>query len=45
MDNKATNQIFIKEQNNLKRIERQKTVERIMRRNEYEQEQIKAKIK
>jgi hypothetical protein len=44
MDEKARLQVLSKEQNNLQRIDRQKTVERIMRKNEYQQEQIKRRI-
>ena len=45
MESKLRNQLISKEQNNLKREDRQKTVERIMRQNEYHKMQIKARIR
>ena len=44
MEDKVRQQILVKEQNNLKRQDRQRTVERIQRRNDYHKEQIKARM-
>ena len=44
MEEKNAHLAIIKEQNNLKRMERILTVDRIQRQNEYHRDQIKAKI-